>query len=303
MAFFTPFAAPYVNGPPPWLHGGHFDRPFHDDSGYASEDSDSVPLSSLDPDSLYEDNDPLDQYPPWTGRHRAAAFVDAQCSRPVAFRTCNPLHDPCNDSHRTYDLPPSLPFEQQQHRYNNHPDPWLDPTTTSYHREHFGREPAFRRDLRATAPPLDIEEHRSRVPDTLPPLDNRVESESETEHSPPSSSSSLSSSIHHHSHSHAPSPSADLKSKQTPRSTAFAAQSDYRPRSSSSSAPLSECPHQYQSPSRYYNGNDDEEEIEEYLTTARQQLHREHTALEREKRALEQQRVGRWPCCSNPRGR
>lgn len=66
MTFFTPFAAPYVNGPPPWHHGGHFDRPFHDDSGYASEDSDSVPLSSLDPDSFYEGTD---QYPPWTRRH------------------------------------------------------------------------------------------------------------------------------------------------------------------------------------------------------------------------------------------
>lgn len=298
MAFFTPSAAPYVNGPPPWPHGGHFNRLFHDDSGYASEDSDSEPFPPLlDPDSMYEDNDRFDQYPPCTRRHRATAFVDAQWSRPVALRTCHPPHDPCNDSRRIYDLPPSLAFEQQQHRYSSQPDAWLNPTTTSYHREPFGCEPAFRQDLGATTSPLDIEEHCSRVPDTLPPLNNRVESEREQSlHF--SSSSSSSSPIQHHSPS--PSRSADVKTK-TPPSPAFAAQCVHRPSSSSSSsAPLSDRQHQHHhlSPNRYYHDEGEEEEEEKYLATAWQQLYRERKALEREKRALEQH-MGRWPCSNS----
>ena len=267
MEFFTPFAGPYVNGPPFWHHGGYFDRSFHDDSGYASgDDSDSVPFISLDPDIIYGDTDQLDQYSPWIQRHRAAAFVDAQWSRPGVFRACHPFHDPSNDSCRTYDLPQPLPFVQR--RSNRDPGSWPKPTTSS-NRESFGRErshTASRRDFRTNASPLDVEEHRSRIPNTLPSLNNRISSE--TEQSSPSSSSST----RHHSLRHSP----DVRSKaRQSRSPTTSAQSNY---GHSKSIPSSPAPRerQHQPPTPNH----------EQLAASWQQLYQERKELEREKRNL-----------------
>lgn len=211
MEPFTPFASLYANGPPPWHHGGRFDRSFHDDSGYASEDSDVVQFSSSDPAHILEETDQANRDSHRTRRHRAAALVNAQWSRPAAFRACRPLDDSFNDNQRTYDLPQPLSFEQQRNDYG--PGPRLRPTAF-YDREDFCREAshtASRWDHEENIPPLNFEEHRARVPDDLLSLGNRIESETDT-------SSPSSSSIRHGS----PSPEAKSKAPQSRASTTFA---------------------------------------------------------------------------------
>ena len=262
MEPFTPFASPYANGPPPWHHGGRFDRSFHDDSGYASEDSDIVQFSSSDPAHILEGTDQANRDSHRTRRHRAAAFVNAQWSRPAAFRAFRPLDDSINDN--PYDLPQPLSFEQQRNDYET--GPRLMPTAF-YNREDFGREAghtAPRWDHEENIPPLNFEEHRARVPDDLPSLSNRIESETET--------CSLSSSSTRH---ESPSPEAKLNTPQFRASTTFAQPG---PRTESSMRWSARRPCRDEPPSR-----------DVQLATAWRQLHQERTDFENEKRAVRKQ--------------
>ena len=193
MEPFPPFAAPYANGLPPWDRSGHFDRPLDDDSGYASDDSDSAPFLSLDPDNSDDYTNHINHAPPWMQRHQpAAAIVSAQWSRPVAFSACHGFHDSSSDSSRTYGLPQALPFEEQQPN-NYELGSRLKPTTTTsynrrgeiFDRETFGHTAPHWDLFEEKTSPLDVEEHKSRVPDTLPSLSNRI-IKNETEHYPPS---------------------------------------------------------------------------------------------------------------------
>lgn len=174
MEPFTPFAGPCANGLPPWHH---FDRPFNDDSGYASGDSDSAPFLSSDPDN---DHEYTNQVPPWMQRHRTAAFASAPWSHPVALTACHPFHDSFSDS---YDLPHPLPFEEPPNDHVSSSQPQPPP---SYHRrEVYDRGPghmASRSDPeeKTSSSPLDFEEHRARIPDAPSSLGNR------TDHHPPS---------------------------------------------------------------------------------------------------------------------
>ena len=187
MEPFTPVAGPCANGLPPWHHTGHFDRPFNDDSGYASEDSDSAPFLSSDPDRDHGYTNQVDHGLPWMQRHRTAAVVSAPWSHPVALRACHPFQDSFSDS---YDLPQPLPFEQQPNDYVSSSQ--LQPPTSYHRREAFDRGPghmASRRDLdeKTSSSPLDFEEHKARIPDALSSLSNRIHSE--TDHHPPSPNS------------------------------------------------------------------------------------------------------------------
>lgn len=261
MEPFTPFASPYANGPPPWHHGGHLDRSFHDDSGYASEDSDIVPFPLSDPDHILDDIDQVNPESPRPRRHRAAAFVDAQWSRPAAFRAYHPLDGSLNDNGRTYDLPQPLSFEQQRNDYE--PGPPLKPTAF-YNHENFGREPGYTAsqwNLEEDIPPLDFEEHSARVPDDLPSLSNRIESE--TDPSLPSSSS-----IRHES----PGPEAKMKAPES-RGSKTSAQPGHRTESPMRS-----------SARRQRQGQSSRRDAQ--LATAWQQLYQERTELEKERIAL-----------------
>lgn len=259
MEPFTPFASPYANALPSWHHGGHFDRSSHDDSGYASDDSDSVSFLSLDPVDFYGNTDQVDHKFSRTWRHRAAAFVNAQWSRPAPSRACHPLHDSFNEGWRTYALPQPLAFEQHHNKIESGPRPQ---PTTLYNRENFGREPghiASEWNLEDSVSPLDFEEHRARVPDALPSLSNRIESE--TDHFPPRSSSLGS-----------PSPEAELNAPISKGSTTSAQPSQ---RTESSMRPSARCLGQDQSPNH-----------DAQLAAAWQQLYQDRTELEKERRAL-----------------
>lgn len=184
MEPFTPFAGPCANGLPPWHHTGHFDPPFNDDSGYASEDSDSAPFLSLDPDNDHEYTNQVNHGLPWIQRHRTAAFVSAPWSHPVAFRACHPFQESFSDS---YDLPQPLPFEEQPNDYVSSSQ--LQPPPSYHRREVFDRGPghmASRWDLeeKTSSSPPDFEEHRARIPDAISSLSNRVRCE--TDHHPSS---------------------------------------------------------------------------------------------------------------------
>ena len=260
----TPFAGPDATSRPSWHHGGHFDHSFHDDSGYASEDSDSVPSLSPDPDIFHEDIDQFDQAPPWTPPHRAAAFVNAQWSRPAACRTCHPIHDSFDDSWRAYELPHPLPFEQQRNKCES--GSWLKPSTC-HNRGICGRRPGFTAsrwdDPEEDISPLDFEEHRARVPYTLPSFGNRIESE--TEQSSPSSSS-----IRHNISS------LEVSSKAPPsESLPKPSQPDPRTKNPMHSPPQRQC--QFQ-PSSH----------DAQLAAAWQQLYQERMELDKEKNALKQ---------------
>ncbi len=236
MDHFTPFASPYASVPHSWHHGGHFDSSyFHDDSGYASEDYEYLPFISLDPDKTYFDNNQVDRDFPRTRHHRAAAFVNAQWSHPTASRAYHPSHDPLNDSWRTYDLPQPLSFEQQCTNYasGSRPKP-----AAFYNPENLGRHTASRWDSEENISPLDFEEHRARVPDTLPSLSNRIESETDR-----SSSSSSSGSVRHGFHS----PKAKAKAPHF-RGSPKPAEPRHRTKHSVRSSARSQ--RQHQSPSR-----------------------------------------------------
>lgn len=261
METFTPFARPYANDLPSWHHGGHSDRSFHDDSGYASEDPDILPYPSLDSNHIYNDTDQVNHDATRMRRHRAAAFVNAQWSRPAASRACHPFGDPVNDDPRTHGLPQPLAFEQQRNNYES--GSRLKPTDF-YNRENFGRGPDHKGswwDFEEKIPPLDFEEHRARVPDTLPPLSNRIESETDR-------SSASSSSIRHGS----PSPEAKQKASQS-RGFTISAQTGHRTESSMRSSARRQ--RQTQSPSH-----------DAQLAAAWQHLYEERTKLEKEKKGL-----------------
>lgn len=178
MEPFTPFAGPCANGLPPWHH---FDRPFNDDSGYASEDSDSAPFLSLDPANDHEYTNQVNHGLPWMQRHRTAALISAPWSHPVSLRACHPFHDLFSDS---YDLPQPLPFEEPPNDHVSSSQPQPPP---SYHgREVIDRGPGHTAspwDLeeKTSSSPLDFAEHRARIPDAPSSL-----SKSETAHRPPS---------------------------------------------------------------------------------------------------------------------
>ena len=261
----TAFAGPYANGLPPWHHTGYLDRPFNDDSGYASEDSDSTPFLSSDPDHDHEYTNPVNHGLPWMQRHCAAAFVSAQWSHPVAFRAWPPFHDPFNDSSRTYDLPQALPFEEQPNNYEL--GSRLKPTTSYNRREILDRGPGHTTspwDLEEKIWPLDFEEHRARVPDALPSLSNRV-IQSETYHYPPSPNS-----LRHNS----PSPEVKLETSESLNSIT-SAQSDDRNGNlmPSSAQPRPQCQHRYSS-------------HDAQLAAAWRQLYQERTELDKDRRAL-----------------
>ena len=264
MEPFTPFAGPCANGLPPWHHSGHLDHPVNDDSGYATEDSDSAPFLPLDPDNDHEYTSHVNHGLPWMQRHRAAAFVSARWSHPVAFRACPPFHDSFNDSSRTYDLPQPLPFEEQPINYVS--GSRLKPTT-SYNLELFEREPgqtASCWDLEEKASPLDFEEHRARVPDALPSLSDRV-IQSETDHYPFPPNSLR--------HDFA-SPKVKFEALQSLGSITSTQLDDRNGNLMSSSArPRPQCQHQY-------SGHDAQ------LAAAWRQLYQERTELEKDRRAL-----------------
>ena len=184
MEPFTSLGGTYGHGPPSWHHARHFDPSFYDDSGYSSEDSDRVEFPPLSPEQNYRNTDQLDNAIPKTRRHRASAFVGAQWSRPADLRPYYRSHNSSNDSWRAYDLPRPLAFEQQRNSY----EPSSRPKPPAYHdRETFGREPAppaSRWGLEENISPLDVEDHRARVPDTLPSLSNRIENDTDPS-SPP----------------------------------------------------------------------------------------------------------------------
>lgn len=253
-----PFASAYANRLPSWHYGGHFDRSFHNDSAYASEDCDFVPFPSLDLNQIYEDTDEVDRDSPRTRRHRAAAIVNAQWSRPAVSGARHPLDDSFDDNWRIYDLPQPLPFEEQRYIYDS--GSRLRPTAF-YDRENFGREPGHAASWwgsEESIPALEFEEHRARVPDALPSLNNRIESG--TDRSSPSSISTR-----HGSRS----PEEVSQSGGSTTST----QPDHRTRSSMRSS--ARRPRRNQSSSR-----------DTQLAAAWQQLYHERTELEEGRRAL-----------------
>ncbi|CAF9924904.1 MAG: hypothetical protein ALECFALPRED_002861 [Alectoria fallacina] len=256
MEPLTPFAGPCANGLSPWHHGGHTDRSFQDDSGYASEDSDFVPFPfpfpSPDPDHNLEHVDQVNDDLPSGRRHRAAAFVNAQWSHPTAFRVCHPVNNSLNDNWRRYDLPQPLAFEQQRNNYES--GSRLKPTACS-NRESFGREPGH------TASRWDLEAHRAYVPETLQSLCNRVESE--TDGSSLSSSSIRHGSLSSDAKGKAPQPRGSTASAQHGGRTELSMQSSAR-------RPLQ----------RRSSGHDAR------LAAAWQQLYQDRTELEKERRAL-----------------
>ena len=261
----TAFAGPYANGLPPWHHTGYLDRPFNDDSGYASEDSDSTPFLSLDPDNDHEYSSHVNHGSPWMQRPRAAAFVSAQWSHPVAFRACPPFHDSFSDSSKIYDLPQALPFEEQPMNYEL--GSRAKPTTSYNRHEIFDREPdhtASWWDLEEKASPLGFEEHRARVPDALPSLSDRV-IQSETDHYPVPPNS-----LRHNSQN----PEVKLEVLQSLGPITSARPDDRNGNMMPSSAqPRPQC--QYQYPSH-----------DAQLAAAWRQLYQERTELEKDRRAL-----------------
>ena len=256
-----PFASSYYsNSLHPWHHGGYLDDSFYDDSGYASEDSALVPFSSVDPTLIYKDTDQDYHDSPRTRRHRAAAFVSAQWSPPAASRACH-LHSSINDSRRSYDLPRPLSFESQPNYRGS--EYQREPSTTCS-RENFGRDSGHTTsqwDFEENISPLAFEEHRARIPDTLPSLSNRIDNE--TDHSSPCPSS-----VQHGS----PSPEVTSRAPQT-RNPTRSAQSDYKSENSMHSSTG-------HPPQKYTSSRDAQ------LAAAWQQLYHERTELEKEKRAL-----------------
>ena len=187
MEPFIPFASPHSNGLPPWHYDRNLDHSFHDDSGYASEDSEFQPSPSLYISHVYEDTNQDHHYPPWTWHNQATAFINAQKSPPTASRICHLHHDSIDHSRRSYILPQPLSFEQQ---CNYNESGHQRAPATFHNRENFGR------DLGHTPPwgvleentsPLAFEEHKSRIPDALPSLRKCIESEPDESLSSPSS--------------------------------------------------------------------------------------------------------------------
>ena len=261
---------PYANGLPSWHHGGHFDPFFHDDSGYASEDSNPVPFPSLNADGVYGDTDHGGHGFPRTRRRRAAAFVSAQWSRPAASRARQHPHDSFSDGWRTYDLPQSLPFEQQRNSYRS--GSRLEPAILS-NRDIFDREAGYtgsRWDSEDHIPPLDLKEHRARVPDGPPSLSHRIESETDD--------SSHSSRSTRHSSS---SPGVKCEDPQSKISTGCAHPGHRTEGSMRSSARRRR---------RHHSSSCDAQ-----LAAAWQQLHQARTELERERKAPKR-KGKKYPC-------
>ena len=261
MEHSTSFTSPHANGPPSWHRGKHLDRSVRDDSGHASEDSDSVPFLSLDASGASRDTDQSDHDLPGPRPHGAAAFINAQWSRPAVFRACRPFHDSPNNSWCIYDLSQPLSFEQQRNSYE--PGSRL-PLTISSNREDVGREPCstpLEWHFEEYMSPLDFEKHGARVPNALPSLSSRIESE--TEHS----SLSMSSIRQDY-----PIPEVELTTPQFTGST-MSARPDYKTETPMRSSARRQGQHQSSS-------------HDAQLAAAWQQLYHERTELKNDKRAL-----------------
>ena len=293
MDFHTPFGSPYTNGPAPSHLGGHFVCSFSDDSGYSSSDSDSPPYPFFDPDSsIYGDPDRFGHVSPWPRYQRATAFVNAQYSHPAAaFR---PHHSYHGSSNETYDLTPPLPFEQQRcnYEYASQPNP-----TPSYHRGNRDREPnhtASLQDFRANATSsLNLNENGARLPDTLPPLSDRVvESETEASSSLPRSSTPIP-----YDASSPNNNNPELKTKAPPQSrSSRPTPSSFPPRNhrttgenspSAPSAARRDGPRHHHSSSSSPSPSSLKDGGQRRLADAWQQLYQERKEFEEEKRALE----------------
>ena len=258
----SPYASPYTNRPVSWHRGEYLNHSVHDDSGYASEDSDSVPFLSLDPHSPHGDIDLSDYNSPWTQRHRATAFIDAQWSRLGIVRARYPSHDPFNNRWGIHDLPQTLAFEQQcpDYGYGSRLRP-----TTRYSRENLGHGHGFTAsgwEWEENTSSQESEEDRARVPDILPSLNDRIENEIELA-SPPASP------IRHDS----PNPEVKLKAPQS-RGLTKSAPTDNRTKNTMRSS----AQHQHQHHPSSHDAN---------LATAWQDIYQERMELEKDRRALD----------------
>ena len=265
MEAFVPFSSSYETGPPHWHHRGPLNRSIHDDSGYASEDSDPVPLVPSDTDDFHGYSDQFDHSLPWTRRPRTGAFNNAQWLPPAAFKASSLSSEPFIEGWRNYELPQPLAFEQQRKNYDTNS---RLRSTTFYNQDSYGDDfshAASPWEFEENVPTLDFEEHRTRVPRALPSLRNRIESETG-----PSSSSLMS--IRHSS------PVAEVRLQAPPSGSSItSAQPDNRTESSIPSSAQHSC--QDQSPNH-----------DTQLATAWQQLNQERTELEKELRALERRK-------------
>ena len=296
MDSHTPFGSPYMNGPAPWHLGGHFVCSFSDDSGYASSDSDSPPYPFFDPDSgIHGDPDRFDHVSPWPRYQQATAFVNAQYSHPAAaFR---PHHSHHGSSNETYDVPQPLPFEQQRRSYGypSQPNP-----TTSCHRGNRDREPrhtASLQDFRAnTSSSLNFNEHSARLPDTLPPLSDRVvESETEASSSLPRSPTP----IPHDASS--PNNNPEPKTKAPPQSRSSSpTPSPRNHRRMDENPPHPPLVARRDGPRRHNSSLTDKGQRR--LADAWRQLHQERKEFEEEKRALGTKGKCSSRCDSDGRG-
>lgn len=265
MEPFSPFTSPDVNGLPSWHHGGHVDRSFNDDSGYASEDPDSVPSLSSNPDIIYRSTDQVGRGSFRTRHHRAAAFVNAQWSPPAAFRAGPLFQGPFKDNWRSCCLPPPLSFEQQRNDY----EAGSGVRSTAFHNsENFHRErgrPASWYTSGEHVSPLDFDKHKARVPNTLPSLNSRIQNETDR----PSLSSS---SIRHGSPSPEVIPEAlQFRGPTTPGQHVHRGESSMRP-------------------SARYQRQHRSSSHDAQLAAAWQQLYQERTELDKEQRALKRKK-------------
>ena len=272
-----------MNGPAPWHVGGHFVCSFNDDSGYTSSDSDSPPYPSFDPENdTHGDADRFDHVSPWPRYQQATTFVNAQYSHPAAaFRPHHLYH---GSSNKGYELPQPLPFEQQRRNYEyaSQRNP-----TPSYHRGNREREPshtASLQDFRVNATSsLRFNDHNTHLPDTLPPLSDRVV-QSETEEYP----SPLSSIPIPHDTSF-PDINPELNAKVPPQSRSSSPTISFSPRNlhrTGENSPPSSAARR-DGPRRHHSSSPLSDEGQRRLADAWRQLYQERKNFEEEKRALE----------------
>ena len=268
-----------MNGPAPWHVGGHFVCSFNDDSGYTSSDSDSPPYPSFDPDNdTHGDADRFDHVSPWPRYQQATAFVNAQFSHPAAaFRPHHPYH---GSSYEGHNLPQPLPFEQQRRNYEyaSQPNP-----TPSYHREpsHTASFQVFRAN---TTSSLNFNEHSAHLPDTLPPLSDRVvESETEVSPSLPRSPTPI------RRDAFFPNNNPELKTEAPLQSRSSSPTISFSPRNlrrTGENSPPSASAARRDGPRHHHSSSSLSDGGQRRLTDAWRQLYQERKEFEEEKRAL-----------------
>ena len=273
-----------MNGPAPWHVGGHFVCSFNDDSGYTSSDSDSLPYPSFDPENdTHGDADRFDHVSPWPRYQQATAFVNAQYSHPAA--TFRPHHLCHGSSNKDYDLPQPLAFEQQRRNYEY---AFQRNPTPSYHRGNCDREPSHTAsllDFRVnTTSSLNFNEPSAHLPDTLPPLSDRVV-ESETEESSlpgPSTPIRRDASF--------PNNNPELNAKVPPQSRSSSPTISFSPRNlrrTGENSPPSSSAVRRDGPCRHHSSSPLSDGGQRRLADAWRQLYQERKEFEEEKRALE----------------